>query len=114
MPSTPVLALPSTCQTDAPGARETNCTERSGRPTPAAVTDAVRVVGVPRVTVAGADSATCTTSADDDAAPRSADAAVAPTTSGVAVPAAATIAVAAIQRALCRDDRTARKGSKAE
>src|SRR4051794_41832909 len=82
MPSTPVLALPSTCQTDAPGARDTNCTVRSGRPTLAAVTAAGRVVGVPRVTVAGADSATCTTSADDEAAPRSADAAVAPTAGG--------------------------------
>src|SRR4051794_25286710 len=110
MPSTPVLALPSTCQTGAPGARDTNCTERSGRPTSAAVTDAVRVVGVPRVTVAGADSATCTTSADDDAAPRSADAAVAPTTSGVAGAGAATVAGAAVPRGLWREDK--KKGKK--
>src|SRR3954454_9916384 len=100
MPSTPVLALPSTCQTDAPGARETNCTERSGRPTSAAVTDAVRVVAVPRVTVAGADSATCTTSADVDAPLRSAGAAEALIANGVTVPTTPMNAVATIQRTL--------------
>src|SRR3954453_18531688 len=97
MPSPPVLALPSTCQTDVPGARDTNCTVRSGRPTSAAVTDAVRVVAVPRVTVAGADNASCTTSAELDARLRSADAAEAPIASGVTVPTTATVAVATIQ-----------------
>src|SRR4051812_50214048 len=78
----PVAALPRTCQTEAPSGRDTNCTDCSGTPTPAAETVAVSVVGAPRVAVAGADIVTCRASADVEAAPRSADAAGAPTTSG--------------------------------